>query len=90
MNPTAPLHQPIARHPGPALRPTHLGELFTIVQRRLRGLPSGYTGADRLHLELRRYRSDAISAVLLDPYDGRRYELVLRPIHDPPSPPRER
>jgi hypothetical protein len=71
-----------------ALRPTHLGELFTIVQRRLRGLPSGYTGADRLDLELRRYRTDSISAVLVDPYNGRRYELVLRPLDPlPPSRP---
>jgi hypothetical protein len=90
MKAAAPVYRRTAWHAGSALRPTHLGELFTILQRRLRGLPSGYTGADRLHLELRRYRMDAISAVLFDPYDGRRYELVLRPIEDSRSPPPER
>lgn len=70
-----------------AALPTHLGELFTIVERRLRGLPSGYAGADQLHLELRRYRADALSAVLTDPFDGRRYELVLRPLEESLGPP---
>ena len=70
-----------------AVRPSHLGELFTILQRRLAGRPSGFRGRDVIALHLGRYTAESVSGIVVDPYDGRRYELTLRPLPDRADPP---
>lgn len=73
--------------PTGVVRPSHLGELFTIFQRRLAGRPSGFRGRDTLALRLTSYTAGSASGVVVDPHDGRRYELVLRPLPDGADPP---
>jgi hypothetical protein len=70
-----------------AVRPSHLGEVFTILQRRLAGRPSGFRGRDALALHLASYTAESVSGIVVDPHDGRRYELILRPFPDRPESP---
>jgi len=65
-----------------SIRQSHLGELFTILQRRLAGRTAGYRGCNMIALRLSCYSAQSISGVLVDPFDGRRYELKLRPLAD--------
>ena len=59
---------------------THLGEIFTLLQESLAG-PSGNgpTNEYAIRLDLHTYTAQSISGILVDPYDGKRYELRLRP-----------
>jgi hypothetical protein len=70
-----------------AVRPSHLGEVFTILQRRLAGRPSGFRDRDTLAVRLSHYTAESVSGIVVDPHDGRRYELTLRPLPDRPESP---
>ena len=58
---------------------THLGEIFTLLQKYLatpgRSRP---TNENAVRLDLHAYTAQSISGILVDPHDGKRYELCLR------------
>ena len=59
---------------------THLGEIFTLLQETLAGPEAqGVTSEKAVRLDLHTYTAQSISGILVDPYDGKRYELRLRP-----------
>lgn len=60
---------------------THLGELFTLLQQKLagRGPEGSQLVDDTVQLDLLAYTAQSISGIFLDPFDGKRYELRLRP-----------
>ncbi|MFP6757485.1 MAG: hypothetical protein VCC99_04605 [Alphaproteobacteria bacterium] len=66
--------------PSPIHEVTYLGEIFTLLQETLAGLEAhGPTNAKAVRLDLHTYTAQSISGILVDPYDGKRYELRLRP-----------
>ena len=61
---------------------THLGELFALLQKKLSSSNELARGDESIRLDLTTYTAQSISGHFVDPFDGKHYELCLKPANE--------